>query len=94
MPTNYVPTAHYIIVSDEGTSTKPKQHATLVEAEVELLRLTKLKPGITFRLYEFKEQAFTPKPVEQETTITKYAVYSSASGFNRGYPYPYAVRYV
>jgi len=83
MLTNYVSTTHYIIVSDEGTSTKPRQHDSLAEAEAELLRLTKLKPGITFRLYQFVEQAITPKPVIQETTVFKYEVPRAQAAYSR-----------
>jgi hypothetical protein len=45
-------TAHYIIVSDEGTSDKPRRHATLAEATKEAERLARLKPGFNFIVYK------------------------------------------
>ena len=61
---------YWIIVSDEGHSSIPVKHFVKAEAEKEAQRLTELKPGITFTVFEAKSSLFTPKA---ETKKTEYA---------------------
>lgn len=44
-------TRHYIIVSDEGTSEKPRKHPTREAAEQEAERLARKHPGLNFVVY-------------------------------------------
>jgi hypothetical protein len=71
------PSPYYIIVSDEGPSTHPKKHSSYGEAETEARRLSALKPGINFGIYEVKSSFFTPKA---ETTKTTYGTSWSSVG--------------
>lgn len=43
--------SHFIVVSEDGPSTHPKQHSTYVKAADEAARLAKLYPGKVFRVY-------------------------------------------
>ena len=70
------PSPFYIIVSDEGPSSKPKRHATYGEAETEARRLSALKPGINFGVYEIKSSFLTPKTQAIKTDYTVYSFWS------------------
>lgn len=76
---------HWIIVSDEGTSSKPRKHDTYDSAYNESVRLSKLNPGINFTVFKSIVNAFTAKPIEQDTKIT---VLESTS-VQYWYSYPY-----
>ncbi len=58
---------HWIVVSDEGHSAKPRRHLTLQSAYDESVRLSRLNPGIHFSIYGSLGYSFTPKPVKTET---------------------------
>ena len=65
-------TPYWIVVSDEGPASKPKQYATCFLACQESLRLSKAYPGISFGVFKYLGRANTPKPVVQKTTFYRY----------------------
>ena len=69
------PIPHWIIVSDEGTSTKPVKHTSYDSAYRESLRLSALKPGVNFTVYQYGGHAFTAPPAK---TITRFNNYGAS----------------
>lgn len=80
--------SYWIIVSDEGTSSKPTKHETYDSAYTESFRLSKLKPGINFTIFKSIGNTFTEKPVEPKSTHTTY-VEDSTWSWAPSYPYQY-----
>ena len=59
----------WIIVSDEGPSTRPVRHTSFDEAKTESFRLAKLRPDLKFGIFELVGTASaTPK----KKTVTKW----------------------
>lgn len=82
--------AHWIIVSDEGTSSKPHKHDIYDSAYNESVRLSKLKPGINFTIFKATGNTFTVKPVEPET---KHTLFNESHWYTiPTYDYRYAYR--
>ena len=53
---------YWIIVSDEGPSSFPYQHATYESAYEESIRLSKIKPGLKFNIFKFAGYAIAEEP--------------------------------
>ena len=80
---------YWIIVSDEGTSTKPHKHVTYDLAYSESIRLSRLKPGINFAIFKAVGNTFTVKPVEPKTEHTLFTEKSYWYSYPKYYtPYP------
>lgn len=62
------PKPYFIVVSSEGHAAIPIQHPTQQVAQTEADRLTKIKPGVTFTVFEAKSSVNTPK-VETKKTV-------------------------
>lgn len=62
------PKPYFIVVSSEGHAAIPIQHPTQQVAQTEADRLTKIKPGVTFTVFEAKSSVNTPK-VETVKTV-------------------------
>ena len=58
---------YWIIVSDEGPSTRPKKHFSFEEAYNESIRLSKLHPGLKFGVYKYDGHAETAKQTKKVT---------------------------
>ena len=54
--------SYWIIVSDEGPSSFPYQHATYESAYEESIRLSKIKPGLKFNIFKFAGYAIAEEP--------------------------------
>lgn len=75
---------YWIIVSDEGHANIPHKHFVKAEAEKEAQRLTELKPGITFTVFEAKSSVFKPKADTKKTVYEVPAPYSYSFGYAPG----------
>lgn len=84
------PSSYWIIVSDEGTSTKPRKHTTYQSAYDESIRLSQLKPGINFTVYQMIGTAYTEKPAEPKT---KYTAFAPQVIYDRVSKYPWDNKY-
>lgn len=76
----------WIIVSDEGHAAIPTRHTSKDSAEKEAQRLTEMKPGITFTVFEAKSSVFTPKAVTQKTEFDspRYSYFPTVFGAGYG----------
>ena len=72
---------YWIIVSNEGPSTHPKQHTTFEEAQAESIRLAKLHPGLEFGVFKYVGKT-TATPTT--TKVTKWAAWYNNCG--NGFP--------
>lgn len=77
----------WIIVSDDGHSTKPKHHPDYQSAYNESIRLSKEHPGINFSVFQYVGNSFTPPPVVQKTTFFQYQPKNATIRFG-GWEYP------
>lgn len=78
------PKPYFIVVSSEGHAAIPIQHPTQQVAQTEADRLTKIKPGVTFTVFEAKSSVVTPK------ADTKKTVYEAPSPWSYYYTFaPY-----
>ena len=60
---------YFIVVSDEGPASSPKQHPDFNSAYEESIRLAKLHPGIKFGVFEYKGHAVSAR---SKTKVTKW----------------------
>lgn len=60
---------YFIVVSDEGPASSPKQHPGFASAYEESLRLSKLHPNIKFGVFEYKGHAVS---AQSKTKVTKW----------------------
>lgn len=58
---------YFIVVSDEGPASSPKQHPDFASAYEESLRLAKLHPNVKFGVFEYKGHAVGSKPKKTKT---------------------------
>jgi hypothetical protein len=65
---------YFIVVSDEGPASSPKQHPDFASAYDESLRLAKLHPNVKFGVFEYKGHAIGSKP--KKTTTRWINVYN------------------
>lgn len=79
---------YWIIVSDEGTSTKPRRHESYDSAYNESVRLSKLHPGLNFVVFKSVGKTFTPKPAEVKTTYEQFTEPTPESEWSYKYKYP------